>query len=72
MLELKNIKISHSPSKATKWRRNKRAVVALEVEAELEAMAANFEEAGPDASWTGKEIAHAVRERIKFRKVSRG
>ena len=32
---------------------------------ELEELANNFEGAGPDAPWTGQEIADHIRERIK-------
>lgn len=32
---------------------------------ELEELASNFEGAGPDAPWTGQEVADAIRERIK-------
>ena len=32
---------------------------------ELEELASNFEGAGPDAPWTGQEIADHIRDRIK-------
>lgn len=35
------------------------------IRTELEEMATNFEDAGPDAPWTGQEIADAIRDRIK-------
>jgi hypothetical protein len=34
------------------------------IRTELEELAANFEGAGPDAPWTGQQIARAIRERI--------
>ena len=35
------------------------------IRAELEALAEAFEGAGPEAPWTGQEIADHIRERIK-------
>jgi hypothetical protein len=38
------------------------------LEAELEELASNFEGAGPDAPWTGRQIADHIRRRIGYRK----
>jgi len=42
-----------------------RLIKAEIIERELEDLAASYEGAGPDALWTGKEIADHLRERIK-------
>lgn len=44
---------------------NLHKIVAEELRDELEALATNFEGAGPQAVWTGEQIAWHIRERIK-------
>lgn len=41
------------------------AIKSAIIKDELEELATNFEEAGPDAPWRGQEIADHIRERIK-------
>jgi hypothetical protein len=41
------------------------AMKAEIIQAELEELAKNFEGAGPQATWTGEQIAWHIRERIK-------
>ena len=50
-----------STTKAYWW-----PVIKAEVlKKELEELASNFEDAGPDATWTGQEIADNIRDLIK-------
>lgn len=53
---------------ATDWRlaqKDAAIAIAAVMRVELEELAVNFEEAGPDAPWRGQEIADHIRERIK-------
>ncbi|WP_354122370.1 hypothetical protein [Bradyrhizobium sp. LA6.12] len=42
-----------------------RLIKAEVIERELEALAENFEGTGPDAFWSGQEVAAAIRKRIE-------